>query len=123
MPRCSSVGAPDRDQRNSGRPDLGGAGPGRVDIGAFEAAAPSDLRVTLVRSTSSVHLSWRSNSATTDRFLVQRAQGSGAFRLVAQVSAEGAPSADVSWGDQGLSPNTRYRYRVRSSGPGSFTMS
>jgi len=72
--------------------------------------APSNLVATPV-STTQVNLSWTDNSGNEDGFRIERCTGNGCsnFAQIAQVGAN-----VTSFPDTGLTPNNRYRYRVRA---------
>lgn len=59
-------------------------------------------------SPTSIELTWTDNSYETG-FRIERATGSGSFSEIATVE-----SNFISYTNSGLSPNTRYRYRVRA---------
>ena len=72
--------------------------------------APSNLTATPV-STTQVNLSWTDNSGNEDGFRIERCTGNGCsnFAQIAQVGAN-----VTTFPDTGLTPNNRYRYRVRA---------
>ncbi len=74
--------------------------------------APGGL-VLSIRAPGQISLSWTDISADETGFEIDRRAGSGAFALVAVVSA-----GQSSYDDAGLSPSTRYTYRVRATGDG-----
>ena len=69
-------------------------------------AAPSDPRAVL--EGSAVRVSW-SQQRDTDRFIVQRATGSGEFDSDVDVAG-----TERDYLDQSVQPGTTYRYRIRS---------
>lgn len=72
---------------------------------------PTDLRAEAASSTS-IALSWVDNSSNETGFLIERGTDGASFVQVASVGAD-----VVSYTDRGLTPGTRYFYRVRSSSP------
>ena len=72
--------------------------------------APSNLNGTAV-STTQINLSWTDNSGNEQGFKIERCTGNGCsnFAEIAQVGAN-----VTSFANTGLSPNGRYRYRVRA---------
>lgn len=77
--------------------------------------APSQCRV-FSPSQSRIHIIWKDNSTSETGFRIERALGSGSFTEIATVGA------DVnSYDNDGLSANTKYRYRVRAYSSGGTT--
>src|SRR5213076_3522422 len=72
-------------------------------------AAPSGLSATATSSTA-VTLTWVSNSTNETSFKIERALGAGAFSQVGTVGA-----GVTTYADSGLTANTSYSYRVRTS--------
>src|SRR6266852_1460964 len=72
--------------------------------------APSTLTATGV-STPQINLSWTDNSTNEAGFSIESCQGGGCqnFAPIAQVGPN-----TTSYSNTGLSPGTRYRYRVRA---------
>ena len=72
--------------------------------------APSNLNATAV-STSQINLSWSDNSGNEDGFKIERCTGNGCSNF-GQIATVGANV--TTFPNTGLTPNTRYRYRVRA---------
>jgi alpha-tubulin suppressor-like RCC1 family protein len=70
--------------------------------------APTDLTATL-RTPTQVLLTWKDTSADEQGFRLARKVGAGAWAPLAEVAANTTRFAET-----GLSPNTRYRYRVQA---------
>jgi PKD repeat protein len=68
-------------------------------------AAPSNLTATA--DTSSVSLSWTDNAGDETGFTIYRAVGDGSQEMLSSVGAD-----ETAFTDSGLSPGTRYSYRV-----------
>jgi len=83
---------------------------------AAPPAAPTNLTVTAM-SSSSLNLSWSDPGGHATGFYIERAPDSagspGTFVQIASVSASA-----TSFPDTGLSPGTKYWYRLRAYGPG-----
>ncbi|HEV8367731.1 MAG TPA: fibronectin type III domain-containing protein [Pyrinomonadaceae bacterium] len=73
--------------------------------------APSNLSADAV-SSSQINLSWTDNSGDETEFKIERCQGNNCSNFV-QIATVGANV--TSFPNTGLSPSTRYRYRVRAS--------
>jgi FtsP/CotA-like multicopper oxidase with cupredoxin domain len=73
-------------------------------------AAPSLLTAT-AQFGPQVALSWRDNSTTESRFLIERATGGGAFSPVATVPGVGGTGTRT-FVDTSVAPGTTYQYRV-----------
>ncbi len=73
-------------------------------------AAPSNLRATAVSGTQ-IDLEWVDNSTNETGFKIERCQGNGCndFAEFVQVGA-----GVTTYSDTGLSPNTKYSYRLRA---------
>jgi len=72
--------------------------------------APSNLNGTAVSATQ-INLSWTDNSGNEQGFLIERCDTNNCtnFAQIAQVGAN-----VTSFANTGLTPNVRYRYRVRA---------
>jgi fibronectin type 3 domain-containing protein len=70
-------------------------------------STPSNLTLQAV-SSSQINLSWQDNAGNETLYFVERATGNGPFAQIAQISAN-----SQSYSATGLSPNTRYTFRVR----------
>jgi len=73
---------------------------------------PTGLTASAV-STTSISLTWSSSAENVDEFELERAQGSAEFQALATVSGDVG-----SYQDQGLTPATSYRYRIRACNDG-----
>lgn len=73
---------------------------------------PTGLTASPV-STTSISLTWSSSAENVDEFEIERAQGSAEFTDLTTVSA-----GTASHQDQGLTPETSYRYRIRACNDG-----
>ncbi|MFN3648483.1 MAG: fibronectin type III domain-containing protein [Armatimonadota bacterium] len=79
-----------------------------VETASGPPSAPDQLQAEAVSSTS-ISLTWRDTSANESGFRIERKTGNGSFTQVATVDAN-----VTSYLDTGLSPGTRYTYRVRA---------
>ena len=75
-------------------------------------ATPIDLTATAI-SSSENHLEWSSTGENTDIFGIERSSDGGNFTEIAQV-----PVYQTAYTDEGLTPATRYWYRVRAMNNG-----
>lgn len=73
--------------------------------------APTGLAATAIGPTS-VNLGWAQDATLVTSFVLERRTGSGPWT----VAAAGLPPASVAHVDGGLSPNTRYTYRLSAQG-------
>ncbi len=74
--------------------------------------APTSLAATAV-SNSQINLTWVDNSNNEADFKIERSSGGSAFVQIATVSTN-----TVAYSDSGLSPDTQYTYRIRSTNLG-----
>jgi hypothetical protein len=72
-------------------------------------AAPTGL-VAAAASSTRIDLTWTDASTNETGFLIERRRGSGSWSQIARTSANA-----VSFSSTGLSPNTTYSYRLRST--------
>lgn len=80
-------------------------------------AAPDQLRATTLSSTS-IALGWRDNADNEDGFIVERAEGMGAFTVAATVGAAAGVGTTVQFTNSGLRAGTTYRFRVLARNTG-----
>jgi hypothetical protein len=78
-------------------------------------AAPTNLVATPV-SPSQINLSWRDNATNETGYSIERATGSGAFSVIATLSAN-----STSFQSTGLTVNTSYSFRVRASNSAGYS--
>ncbi|NIP57464.1 MAG: hypothetical protein GWN39_02575, partial [Thermoplasmata archaeon] len=64
-------------------------------------------------STTSISLTWSSSAENVDEFEIERAQGSAEFSALATLTGDVG-----SYQDEGLTPETSYRYRIRACNDG-----
>ena len=67
-----------------------------------------------VASSSSVNLSFTSNSSNETGFIVERSANGGAFAAIATLPPAAGPGSLVSYTDVGLAPGTQYAYQVKA---------
>ncbi len=72
-------------------------------------SAPSGL-IASALSDSEVRLQWSDNADNEKKYIVRRALGDGDFQTIAFL-----PQNSIGFTDNGLDPDTLYRYRVRAS--------
>jgi len=73
--------------------------------------APTNLTAVAV-STNTINLTWTDNSTSETSFKIERSPNGSAFTEITTVTASVA-----AYSDSGLSPGTRYWYRVRAYSP------
>lgn len=81
--------------------------------GSASLAAPEDFAAT-VGSATSVGLSWRKVDGAT-KYQIERKIADGVFAPLVEINHEVGGPFGQSHTDTGLSPNTRYTYRIRSA--------
>ncbi len=93
------------------KPFIEGVGSGEVSeelTVVTPLSPPTGLSVLGVGSTE-VSIGWVDNSSSEEGYIVERAEGDAEFVLVATL-----PQNTQQYSDQGLSPSTRYRYRIKA---------
>jgi alpha-tubulin suppressor-like RCC1 family protein len=78
----------------------------------LKPTAPTALTATVISSTQ-ITLRWRDNSSTEQGFRIARKVGAAAWAPLTEVTAN-----VIGFADTGLTPNTRYRYRVQAFNAG-----
>lgn len=79
-------------------------------INTVAPPAPTNL-VAAATSPNTVSLTWNHNHVNETGFIIERRQSGGRYTPIANVGTPPAPFVDV-----GLTPNTRYRYRIAAIG-------
>jgi hypothetical protein len=79
-----------------------------IEIRKAAPTLPSGLTASTV-SSSSIQLNWKDNAINEDGFIVERNHTSNLWERVATL-----PANATSFLDTGLSPNTRYAYRIKA---------
>jgi predicted phage tail protein len=82
--------------------------------GMTPPAAPSNL-VATAASTTQIDLTWQDNSSDEDNFILERCTGA---TCTPSTPVATLPANTSSYWDQGLTPATTYRYRVRAHNAG-----
>ncbi len=80
-----------------------------MNIDVYPPDAPTNL-VCTAGSSSHINLSWVDQSSNEASFVIERAQESGAFKYITEVTAE-----TTSYMDASLTASTTYHYRIKAS--------
>ncbi|HUW14468.1 MAG TPA: fibronectin type III domain-containing protein [Anaerolineae bacterium] len=84
----------------------------RVAMTTAKLPSPSGLTAKTT-STSTIMLSWKTVPGDVKGYILERRSGEGPFLQIAHLRA-----SELTYTDDGLTPGTRYEYRVRAYGPG-----
>jgi hypothetical protein len=100
-----------RANNSAGDSDYSNTASATTQAASSPPAAPSNLSASAVSSTQ-INLTWTDNANNEDGFKIERCQGNGCTNFT-QIATVGANV--TSFSNTGLSPGTRYSYRVRAN--------